>query len=35
MKKTIITLLLVVFVGLQEALAIDIFGDLRYMERLR
>lgn len=34
MKKTIITLLLVAFVGLQEALAIDIFGDLRYMVRL-
>lgn len=34
MKKTIITLLLVTFVGLQEALAIDIFGDLRYMVRL-
>ena len=27
MKKTIITLLLVAFVGLQETLAIDIFGD--------
>lgn len=34
MKKTIITLLLMAFVGLQEALAIDIFGDLRYMVRL-
>lgn len=34
MKKTIITLLLVAFVGLQEAFAIDIFGDLRYMVRL-
>lgn len=34
MKKTIITLLLVAFVGLQEALAIDIFGDLKYMVRL-
>lgn len=34
MKKTIITLLLVAFTGLQEALAIDIFGDLRYMVRL-
>lgn len=34
MKKTIITLLLVAFVGLQETLAIDIFGDLRYMVRL-
>lgn len=34
MKKTIITLLLVAFVGLHEALAIDIFGDLRYMVRL-
>ena len=34
MKKTIITLLLVAFTGLQEAFAIDIFGDLRYMVRL-